>query len=111
MTTRRALDGGNAWPNKIAEDFRRFGFELWPIVEARGATYTKRKERLEILMIWRNSLAHDSQMSSANAAKTAGTNPTKRFAREWRKNCDVLAVAFDQTLEAELHNLLGRSPW
>lgn len=111
LTSRRALDRGNAFPAKIGEDFRLLGIELWKKVEVKGKTYVKRRERLEILILWRNCLAHEAPMSIANQEKTAGTKPVKRFAREWRKNCAVLASSFDRVVTGELTKLLGVDPW
>lgn len=111
LTSTRNLDRGNALPGKIAEDFRRLSIDLWPAVYARHPSWQSRRDRLEVLMIWRNALAHDAPISTGNQQKIAGTRPTKAYARQWRNNVNLLATAFDAVVARELRGTLGQRPW
>jgi hypothetical protein len=112
LTSGRNLDRGNPMPDKVQDDFKRLGLDLWLAMGAIDKRNSGRRNRLEQLMHWRNALAHQQfPMGPVNAKKVTGTDRTLRWARRWRSVCDVLAGDMDTVVRAHVHGLLGTPPW
>jgi hypothetical protein len=111
LTQGRQLDTGNATPGNIGSDYARLGMDFWPAVKSLSPLNGARQTRLNELVIWRNSIAHQAPMSAANQLTTASTGPTLRWARTWRSACKQLAKDVDRAVGDHLAAVLGKSPW
>jgi hypothetical protein len=108
----RKLDTGNPNPGNIGSDFRRLGFDLWPLMRARSARSDQRKARLEQLNRWRNAIAH--QDFSDTGALDLGAGRVDLWladVKAWRAACDGLAVTLDEVVYDALLRLAGPPPW
>lgn len=112
LSSRRALDRGNAWAGTIGEDFGRFDLDIWTQATALSARTSSRRNRLEQLNTWRNAIAHqDFTFSAEQQRLLAGTSLTLPNARQWRAACDGLAGTFDRVLAQHLKRITGAAPW
>lgn len=97
LTHNRSLDKHNAQPNAIAEDFDRFGLDVWAKVDAARKGNDERRRKLWALITWRNAIAHYD--IDAKLAKGA-FDPVKitlGTCTRWRSALNVLdKVAADQ---------------
>lgn len=111
LTLGRHLDRGNATPGNLGRDFGRFGFAFWPAVYARDAHAHRRREMLEQVLLWRNSIAHATRLKDAEATLVHGTGPTMTWGRRWRRGLGALAHTFDRAVGEEISVLIGRPAW
>jgi hypothetical protein len=111
LTLLRQLDRGNAGAGTLGTDFGRLGFDLWPAAYAIDMRNARRREMLDQLMVWRNSIAHDSAISSKNQLLVAGTRPTMTWGKRWRRGLGALAAALDGVVAEELSAIIGTRPW
>lgn len=104
----RQLDRANPTPSVLAADFGRFGFDLWPAVDAIDPRGKLLRRLLEELNLWRNAIAH----SDFNPARLGGriTVPVRRV-RRWRAACHRLARRLDAVVGNRLRLLTGVRPW
>jgi hypothetical protein len=108
----RMLDRGNAHSAALAADFRWLGSDVWTELFRSDPRNRGRKVRLDQLNVWRNAVAHQAlPLSAGNAATTAGTARTLRWARVWRSNCSALAHQLDMVVKNRLTAMLGIRPW
>lgn len=108
----RKLDTGNPNPGNIGSDFRRLGFDLWPLMRARSARIDGRKARLEQLNRWRNAIAHQDFSDTTGLDLGSGrTDLWLADVRAWRAACDGLAETLDAVVHDALLRLAGRPPW
>jgi len=105
LARKRSLDGGNANPGTIGNDFNRFGLLFWNAIDQthRGVT---RHERLEVLNAWRNAIAHQD-FKSVGGHRYVGL----REVQAWRGTCTGLAQAFDRLMRTHLRRIIGAWPW
>jgi hypothetical protein len=104
----RKLDTGNANPANLGSDFGRLGIEFWQAAIIIDPRNVSRKHQLEQLNVWRNAIAHQY----FDPAKLRGiTHLHLEHVRRWRRNCEALALSFDETIRRHLQGLLGASPW
>lgn len=108
FTWNRGLDRGNPHPGAIGSDFHRLGVDIWIDVYALDARNERRRELLQELIDWRNSIAHQDFDPVA-----PGGIPTLHLARvrAWRSAVNVLARSFDQTMYNYLQGVVGTTPW
>jgi hypothetical protein len=59
LTNNTALERHNAQPNSIADDFERFGLDIWAAVDRERSGKAERRRKLSALITWRNAIAHD----------------------------------------------------
>lgn len=111
LTLNRHLDRGNATAGHLGADFGRFGIAFWPSVYARHASNKRRREILDQVVVWRNSIAHESMLSQADQETVAETKPTLTWGRRWRRALNALAGFFDEVLAEELESISGQRPW
>ena len=111
LTVSRYLDRGNATAGNLGSDFARLGFDFWDAVYATDKRNRDRRARLDQIMIWRNSIAHDSPIVRNDLGKVVGTKPTLTWGRRWRRALSALTVSFDRAVGDEVGGLVGRTPW
>jgi len=104
---KRKLDTGNATPDNLRDDFNRYQFDLWAAVLALDHGHDARKNRLVLLNMWRNAIAHHDY----DPSKLGGPTLAIPQVRDWRTDCDVLATAFDAVVRKHLEDTTGVSPW
>jgi hypothetical protein len=108
----RRLDGHNAWPNVLKNDFGLFDFDLWAAAEAHHKHTTVRQRRLEQLNTWRNAIVHqDLTFSAERETLLAGTDLSLAWARRWRRAFHGLALSFDVVVGLQVDLVAGRKPW
>lgn len=110
-THARQLDRGNPRAGALGSDFGRLGVELWPDLRKQVADGSKRHDQLEQLMIWRNAIAHESQLSEADLEKVGSTLPNLAHVKSWRANLNVLANNFDLIVGRGIKEATGLDPW
>lgn len=114
LSDRKNLDAGNPWPDKLAEDFARFGMndkqrDLWaPQKQVRGesdaqAGIVERRGLMELIKC-RNKVAH----GDIEAIKEV---PVVADVEGWRACCDRLANDFDEVMRRRIESIVGASPW
>lgn len=104
----RKLDKGNPNPGHIGSDFTRFGIKFWDRVLLHDTKNAYRKEALELLNEWRNSIAHQD----FDPTKLGGTTVLHLSqVRRWRAACHELAFSFDEIMRHHITSILGVSPW
>jgi len=112
FTNRRGLDRGNASVDVIAADFARFDFDIWTAARAASGSTATRQMRLDQLNTWRNAIAHqDFVFSAQQQALLSGTSVTLRWARAWRSSCNGLAQTFDRVVGDYLAAIARHRPW
>ena len=96
LTSNRALERHNAQPNSIAEDFARFGLDIWTEADKERSGNDERRRKLWTLITWRNAIAHDdidakrAKGALEPAAISLGT------CRNWRSALNILATSLDK---------------
>jgi hypothetical protein len=111
MVERRFLDRGNPTPSNLDQDFMRFGFKLWPNVEADDGRNRKRREMLTQLCEWRNAIAHGDISRRQAAAKLAPRELDFETCRKWRRALDGLVVSIDMVTARRCRVLGCSEPW
>ncbi len=102
----RKLDKGNPNPGNIGADNNRFGFVFWDKVVSLNIRNRLRQSQLETLNKWRNAIAHqdfDLDIIDATVLRI------KRV-REWRVDCNQLAISFDEVMRSYIQKINGSSP-
>lgn len=96
LTSNRALERHNAQPNSIAEDFARFGLDIWTEADKERNGNDERRKKLSALIAWRNAIAHDD--IDAKRAKGALEPATISLGtcRNWRSALNILATSLDK---------------
>ena len=96
LTSNRALERHNAQPNSIAEDFARFGLDIWTEADRERSGNDERRRKLWALITWRNAIAHDD--IDAKRAKGALEPATISLGtcRNWRSALNILATSLDK---------------
>lgn len=96
LTSNRALERHNAQPNSIAEDFARFGLDIWTETDRERSGNDERRRKLWTLITWRNAIAHDD--IDAKRAKGALEPATISLGtcRNWRSALNILATSLDK---------------
>jgi hypothetical protein len=111
LTSNRALERHNAQPNSIAEDFARFGLDIWTQVDGARSCNDERRKKLWALITWRNAIAHDD--IDAKLAKGA-LEPVRIIlgtCRSWRSALNVLATSLDKVAADRCQTLGLPRPW
>ncbi len=111
LTSNRALERHNAQPNSIAEDFGRFGLDIWTEVDRERKGNDQRRKKLSALITWRNAIAHDD--IDAKRAKGALEPMTISLGacRSWRSSLNVLAGSLDKVAADHCKALELPPPW
>jgi hypothetical protein len=111
LTRNRALDKHSAQPNAIAEDFDRFGLDVWQQVEAARKGNDERRKKLWALITWRNAIGHHD--IDAKLAKGALDPVTVKLGTctRWRSALGVLASSLDKVAADQCEALGLPRPW
>ena len=95
----RKLDQGNPSPANIGSDFGRFAVRFWDRIVSLHPHAEHAKQRLDMLCLWRNSIAHsdfsDPRLGANRLQPGAKPTLTLDEARDFRRACDELATVFD----------------
>lgn len=111
LTRNRALDKHNAQPNAIAEDFDRFGLDVWQRVDAARKDNDERRKKLWALITWRNAIGHyDIDAKLAKGALDPVTI-TLGTCTGWRSTLGVLASSLDKVAADQCEALGLPRPW
>lgn len=111
LTHNRSLDKHNAQPNAIAEDFDRFGLDVWAKVDAARKGNDERRRKLWALITWRNAIAHYDIDAKLGKGALDPVKITLGTCTRWRSALNVLAGSLD-TVAADQCQALGLSrPW
>jgi hypothetical protein len=108
FTDGRKLDFGNPSPGNLGNDFNWFGFDFWREVKAANPQNAARQQRLIMLNLWRNAIAHHDYSGSELGGQTV---VRLHEIRVWRRACNALATEFDKTVSQNLKKITGASPW
>ena len=110
LTLGRKLDRGNPNPGNVGSDFADLGVvDLWARTRRLDARNVERQRQLQLLMEWRNAVAHDD---FGDVARLGGIRSLRlAHARRWRSTCEALAPALDRVAADALRALLGTRPW
>ena len=111
LTNNTALERHNAQPNSIADDFERFGLDIWTEVDRERSGNDERRKKLWALITWRNAIAHDD--IDAKLARSA-LNPVTislSTCRSWRSALNILATSLDKVAADRCQTLGLPRPW
>ncbi len=111
LTSNRALERHNAQPNSIAEDFARFGLDIWAEVARERKGNDKRRTKLWALITWRNAIAHDDIAVKRAKGALEPVTISLSTCRSWRSSVSVLAVSLDNVSAAHCQALGLPRPW
>ncbi|AXK86680.1 hypothetical protein [Nocardia farcinica] len=102
----RKLSTGNASPGALGNDFKFFGMDFWPSVQAMYPAKTSDWVKfLTKMNDTRNAIAHRDDTKLA-----AVTDPlTLRTFKRWRATLNSLASGIDRVVEAYLQDTIGKS--
>jgi hypothetical protein len=111
LTSNRALERRNAQPNSIADDFARFGLDIWTRADSERRGNDERRKKLWALITWRNAIAHDE--ITVKLAKGALEPVTISLAtcRGWRSTLNILATSLDKVAADHCQSLGLPRPW
>jgi hypothetical protein len=111
LTNNRALERHNAQHNSIADDFARFGLDIWTEVDEAHSGNDERRKKLAALVTWRNAIAHDDidskRMKGALEPDTISLGTCQR----WRSSLNVLAASLDKVAGDHCQALGLPRPW
>lgn len=110
VTQNRDLDRKNPRPGALGSDFARLGIELVPKLKAVSQEVTDAVDGLEVLVDFRNAVAHGNESALAAAVATGQIKPTLVSYRSHRRTLDQLVGTMDQVASAELANELHIAP-
>lgn len=96
LTSNRALERHNAQPNSIAEDFARFGIDIWTAVDRQRKGNDERRKKLWALITWRNAIAHDDIETKRAKGALEPVTISLGTCRDWRSALNVLATSLDK---------------
>jgi len=109
---RRSLSRGNASSAALADDFGRFGIEVWRELVQHDPRNVRRRERLDQLNVWRNAIAHqDLHLTAGRASIVGATRRDVRSVRTWRHTCSALAHNLDTVVKRHLIRVADGRPW
>ncbi|HEX8832446.1 MAG TPA: hypothetical protein VF705_14825 [Longimicrobium sp.] len=108
LSTGKRLDIGNPNSATLGADFGRLGMDFWGVLRQRDPRNNDRKAELDVLMSWRNAIAHQD---FRNAALGGAEEVDIRQVRRWRRACERLAVEFDAAIRLYLRTTTGVTLW
>ena len=112
FTQGRKLERENPRRSALGSDFGRLGFEFIPALKARGSLAIRDLDRLDLLIDFRNAVAHGDD-GRINEFETKGTiRPTLKSYRQFRKAIGRLVDKMDSVVAAEIATQLKVTrPW
>jgi hypothetical protein len=111
LVEHRFLDRSNPTPSNLSRDFARFGFKLWPELEAYDRRNRRRKEKLEQLCRWRNGIAHGDIPKKRAAGHLIPPDLNLRACRDWRRSLGALADSIDRVVAEQCQELGSTKSW
>ncbi|MGH2864929.1 MAG: hypothetical protein ACRDJX_06730 [Solirubrobacteraceae bacterium] len=111
LTHNRALERQNAQPNSIAEDFDRFGFDIWTQVDGERSGNDQRRRKLWALITWRNAITHDDIGTKLARGALEPLAISLVTCRSWRSALNVLAASLDKVTADRCQTLGLPRPW
>jgi hypothetical protein len=111
LTSNRALERHNAQPNSIADDFGRFGLDIWPEVDKERRGNDERRKKLWALITWRNAIAHDDIDAKLASGALEPVTISLSTCRSWRSTLNILATSLDKVAADRCQALGLPRPW
>jgi hypothetical protein len=112
MTQGRQLDSKNPRPGALGSDFGRLGIELIPKLRILGQAVTDAVDVLEVLVDFRNAVAHGNESELAAVEATGRVRATLTSYRAHRRALNQLVGTMDEVVATELANELDiAAPW
>jgi hypothetical protein len=111
LAKNRALDRHNAQPNAIANDFARFGLDVWSQVDRERNGNDERRRKLWALITWRNAITHDDIDAKLARGALEPAAVSLGACRAWRSALNILAASLDEVAADHCQTLGLRRPW
>ena len=112
LLRRRDLDSRNPRRDALRKDFGRMGLQLIPALQSRHAGASDDLDHLELLIRFRNAVAHGNESEVRSLVQGYGIRPTLRAYRRFRSTISRLVGKLDAVVAAELAVELDiRPPW
>ena len=112
LLRRRELDSRNPRRDALRKDFGRMGLQLIPALQSRYARAGDDLDRLELLVRFRNAVAHGNESEVRSLVQEDRIRPTLRAYRTFRSTINRLVGKLDAVVAAELAVELDiRRPW
>ncbi len=110
LTQGRKLDVQNPQPAALGSDFGRLGFQLIPALKSKGADMEEALEKLELLVKFRNAVAHGNESELAALIVDGSIKATLTSYRGFRTTLKRLVGTMDRVVAAELASGLRIPP-
>jgi hypothetical protein len=110
FTTRRQLDRVNAGTDTVAEDFGRFGIEIWKDIAVAVKSGKRWRQQLDKMNYARNGIAHND-LGKLQRLKSEGYPINTLTVDKWYSACNATCRQMDSVLQKHLRNLTGVRPW
>jgi hypothetical protein len=112
LTRDRHLDHKNPRAGALGSDFGRLGLALIPDLKASGAALSDILDGLEVLVDFRNAVAHGNESALVSVVATGQIKATLGSYREHRKALSELVATMDVVVASGLSSGLGvAAPW
>ena len=112
LRQRRELDYRNPRRDALKNDFGRMGLQLIPALRSLYARASYDIDRLELLVRFRNAIAHGNESEVRSLVQGYSIRPTLRAYRSFKTAINRLVGKLDAVVAAELAGELGiRRPW
>ena len=111
LTNNTALERHNAHPNSIADDFERFGLDIWAEVDGERSGNDERRKKLWALITWRNAIAHDDIDAKLKRSALEPSTISLATCRGWRSALNILATSLDKVAADRCQALGLPRPW
>ena len=112
MTQGRQLDSKSPRPGALGSDFARLGIELIPKLRTLGRAVTDAVDGLEVLVDFRNAVAHGNESELVAVEATGRVRATLTSYRAHRRALNRLVDTMDAVVATELANELDiAAPW
>ncbi len=112
LRQRRELDNRNPRRDALKKDFGRMGLKLIPALESLYVRANQDIDRLELLVRFRNAIAHGNESEIRSLVQRYRMRPTLRSYRTFKSAVSRLVDKLDTVVATELAGELGtRRPW
>jgi hypothetical protein len=110
LTQGRRLDVQNPQPAALGSDFGRLGLDLVPTIKDEGAAMDDALGKLDLLVRFRNAVAHGNESELAGIVASGDIKPTLASYRQYRRTLNRLVGTMDRVVAAELVTVLQIPP-
>jgi hypothetical protein len=110
LTQDRVLDRGNPRRSALGSDFGRLGFNFVASLHQEGRATSRRLERLDILLDYRNANGHGDDNKVTTIETSGEIAATKASYVRYRRALDCLAATMSVVVSRELQAMLGIGP-